>query len=87
MGGAYVCWIEVEYSNVMQHVKKWMKKIHKWNAVFVLLAGIFFDDSMRTRFGLAAKYTLLQGVWIFEAATVATSKQDLRNGGQVEQFV
>jgi hypothetical protein len=86
-GGEDVCWTEVEYDNVMQHVKKWMEGIHRWNVVFLLPAGIFFDESMRTRFGLAAECTLLQGVWIFEAATVAASKQDLRNGGQVEQFV
>ena len=55
--------------------------------VFLLVAGIFFDESMRTRFGLAAKCTLLQGVWIFEATTVATSRQDLRNSGKVEQSV
>jgi hypothetical protein len=42
---------------------------------------------MRTRFGLAAECSLLRGVWIFEAATVAASGQDLRNGGQVEQSV
>jgi hypothetical protein len=30
---------------------------------------------------------LLRGVWIFEAATVAVSEQDLRNGGHVEQSV
>jgi hypothetical protein len=55
-GGEDVCWTEVEYGNVMQHVKKWMEGIHRWNAVFLLPAGIFFDDSMRTRFGLAARY-------------------------------
>jgi hypothetical protein len=86
-GGEDVCWTEVEYGNVLQHVKKWMEGIHRWNAVFLLTVGIFFDDSMRTRFGLAAEYTLLRGVWIFEAATVVGSGQDLRNGGQVEQFV
>jgi hypothetical protein len=68
-------------------VKKWMEGIHRWNAVFLLPAGIFFDDSMRTRFGLAAECTLLRGVWIFEAATVAGSGQDLRNGKEVEQSV
>jgi hypothetical protein len=71
----------------MQHVKKWMERIHRWNAVFMLSAGVFFDDSMRTRFGLAAECTLLRGVWIFEVATVAGSGQDLRTGGQVEQSV
>jgi hypothetical protein len=30
---------------------------------------------------------LLRGVWIFEAATAAVSRQDLRNDGQVEQSV
>jgi hypothetical protein len=68
-------------------VKKWMEGIHRWNAIFLLPTGIFFDDSMRTRFGLAAECTLLRGVWIFEAATVAGSGQDLRTGGQVEQSV
>jgi hypothetical protein len=58
-GGEDVCWTEVEYGNVMQHVKKWMEGIHRWNAVFLLPAGIFFDESMRTRFGLAAECTLL----------------------------
>jgi hypothetical protein len=87
MGGEDVCWIEVEYSNVMQHVKKWMEGIHRWNTVFLLSTGIFFDESMRTRFGLVAECTLLRGVWIFEVATVAASGQDLRNGGQVEQSV
>jgi hypothetical protein len=57
-----VWWTEVEYGNVMQHVKKWMEGIHRWNAVFLLPAGIFFDESMRTRFGLAAECTLLRGV-------------------------
>jgi hypothetical protein len=80
-GGEDVCWTEVKYDNVMQYVKKWMERIHRWNAVFLLLAGIFFDDNMRTRFGLAAECTLLRGVWIFEATTVATFGQDLRNGG------
>jgi hypothetical protein len=42
---------------------------------------------MRTRFGLATECTLLRGVWIFEAATVAGSGQDLRTSGQVEQSV
>jgi hypothetical protein len=83
--GEDVCWTEVEYGNVMQHVKKWMEGIHKQNAVFLLPARIFFDESMRTRFGLAAECTLLRGVWIFEATTVAASRQDLKNGGQVEQ--
>jgi hypothetical protein len=87
IGGEDVCWTEVEYNNVMQHVKKWMEGIHRWNAVFLLPAGIFFDESMRTRFGLAAECTLLRGVWIFEVATVAASGQDLRNSGQVEQSV
>jgi hypothetical protein len=50
-------------------------------------AGIFLDDSMRTRFGLATECTLLRGVWIFEAATVAGSGQDLKNSRQVEQSV
>jgi hypothetical protein len=86
-GGEDVCWTEVEYGNVMQYVKKWMEGIHRWNAVFLLPTRIFFNESMRTRFGLAAEYTLLRGVWIFEAATVAASGQDLRNGGQVEQCV
>jgi hypothetical protein len=86
-GGEDVCWIEVEYGNVMQHVKKWMEGIHRWNVIFLLSAGIFFDDSMWTRFGLAAECTLLRGVWIFEAATVVGSGQDLRTGGQVEQSV
>jgi hypothetical protein len=86
-GGEDVYWTEVEYGNDLQHVKKWMEGIHRWNAVFLLPAGIFFDYSMRTRFGLAAECTLLRGVWIFEAATVAGSGQDLRNGGQVEQSV
>jgi hypothetical protein len=86
-GGEDVCWTEVEYDNIMQHVKKWMEGIHRWNAVFLLPTVIFFDDSMRTRFGLAVECTLLRGVWIFEAATVASSRQDLRNGGQVEQSV
>jgi hypothetical protein len=48
-GGEDVCWTEVEYGNVMQHVKKWMEGIHRWNAVFLLTAGIFFDESMQTR--------------------------------------
>jgi hypothetical protein len=71
----------------MQHVKKWMEGIYRRNAVFLLPAGIFFDESMRTRFGLTAKCILLRGVWIFEAVTVAAFGQDLRNGGQVEQSV
>jgi hypothetical protein len=58
-GGEDVCWTEVEYGNVMQHVKKWMEGIHMWNAVSLLPTGIFFDESMRTRFGLAAECTLL----------------------------
>jgi hypothetical protein len=29
MGGEDVCWTEVEYGNVMQHVKKWMEGIHR----------------------------------------------------------
>jgi hypothetical protein len=86
-GGEDVCWKEVEYGNVMQHVKKWMEGIHRWTVVFLLFAGIFFGESMRTRFGLAAECTLLRGVWIFEAATVAAFRQDPRNGGQVEQSV
>jgi hypothetical protein len=64
-----------------------MEGIHRWNAVFLLPTRIFFDESMRTRFGLAAECTLLRGIWIFKATTVATSGQDLRNGGQVEQSV
>jgi hypothetical protein len=86
-GGEDVCWTEVKYGNVMQHVKKWMERIHRWNSVFLLPAGIFFDENMRTRFGLATECTLLRGVWIFEAATVAASRQDLRNSEQVEQSV
>ena len=82
-----VCWTEVEYGNVMQHVKKWMEGIHRWNAIFLLPVGVFFDDNMRTRFGLIAECTLLRGCWIFDATTVATPGQDLKNGGQVEQFV
>jgi hypothetical protein len=82
-----VCWTEVEYGNVMQHMKKWMEGIHRWNAVVLLPVGIFFDESMRTRFGLATHCTLLRGVWIFEAAMVAASGQDLRNNGHVEQSV
>jgi hypothetical protein len=86
-GGEDVCWTKVEYGNVMQQVKKWMEGIHRWNTVFLLPVGIFFDDSMRTRFGLTAECTLLRGVWIFEAATVVASGQDLRNRGQVEQYM
>ena len=86
-GGEDVCWMEVEYGNVMEQVKKWMAGIHRWNVIFLLLAGVFFDDNMRTRFGLVAEYILLHGFWIFDASTVATSGQDLKNGGKVEQFV
>ena len=68
-------------------MKKWMEGIHWWNAIFLLPVGIFFDDNMQTRFGLAAKCTLLRGVWVFEATTVPMSGHDLWNGGQVEQFV
>ena len=56
-----VCWTEVEYGNIIQQVKKWMEGIHRWNAIFLLFAGIFFDNSMRTRFGLVAECTLLHG--------------------------
>jgi hypothetical protein len=82
-----VCWTEIEYGNVMQYVNKWMEGIHRWNAVFLLPTGIFYDESMRTRFGLTGECTLLRGVWIFEVAMVAASGQDLRNSGQVEQSV
>ena len=71
----------------MQQVKKWMAGIHRWNAIFLLPAGVFFDDSMWPRFGLAAECTLLCGFWIFDAAMVATSGQDLKNSRQVEQSV
>ena len=81
IGKEDVCWMEVEYGNLMQHVKKWMEGIHRWKAVFLLPARIFFDESMRTRFGLTAKCTLLRDIWIFEAVMVATSGQDLRNEG------
>jgi hypothetical protein len=84
-GGEDVCWTKVEYGNVMQNMKKWMEGIHRWNTVFLLSAGIFFDESMRTRFGLAVECTLLRGIWIFEVTTVVASGKDLRNGGQVEQ--
>ena len=53
----------------------------------MLPAGIFFDESMRIRFGLTVECILLRGIWIFKTATVATYGQDLRNGGQVEQSV
>ena len=85
--GEDVCWTEVEYGNVMQQVKKWMAGIHRWNAIFLLPIGVFFDDSIQTRFGFAAECTLLCGFWIFDAAMVGTSGQDLKKGGQVEQFV
>ena len=78
--GEDVCWTKVEYGNVMQQVKKWMEGIHRWNTIFLLLAGVFFDDSMRTRFGLSPECTFLREFWIFDAATVATSGQDLKNG-------
>ena len=55
MGGKDVCRTEVEYGNVMQHMKKWMKGIHRRNAIFLLHAGIFFDESIQTRFGLAVR--------------------------------
>ena len=58
-GGEDVCWTEVEYGNVMQQVKKWMEGIHRWNTIFLLRAGVLFDDSMQTRFGIAAECTLL----------------------------
>jgi hypothetical protein len=86
-GGEDVCWTKVEYGNVMQYMKKWMEGIHRWNAVFLLPVGVFFNESIRMRFGLIAECTLLRGVWVFEAATVAASGQDLRNGGLVEQSV
>ena len=65
------------YGNVMQQVKKWMEGIYRWNAIFLLPAGIFFNDNMQTRFGLATECTLLRGVWIFEVETVATFGQGL----------
>ena len=71
----------------MQQVKKCMEGIHRWNAIFLLPAGVFFDDSMRTRFGLTAESILLRRCWIFDITTVVTFGQDLKNGGQVEQFV
>ena len=80
-GGEDVCWTEVEYGNVMQHVKKWMEGIHRWNLIFLLPAVVFFDDCMQMRFGLATECTLLRGFWIFDVATVAMSGQDLKNGG------
>ena len=64
-----------------------MEGIHRFYTILLLPAGVFFNDSMRTRFGLATECTLLRGFWIFDAATVATSRQDVRNGGQVEQYV
>ena len=59
MGGEDVCWTEIKYGNVVQHVKKWMERIHKWNAVFLLPARVFFDESMQTRFGLVAECIFL----------------------------
>ena len=61
IGGEDVCWTEIEYGNVMQQVKKWMERIHRWNAIFLFPTRVFFDDSMRMRFGLATECTLLCG--------------------------
>jgi hypothetical protein len=46
----------------MKQVKRWMEGIHRWNAIFLLPAGLFFEESMRTSFGIRAECTLLRGV-------------------------
>ena len=52
--------MEVKYGNVMQQVKKCLEGIYRWNSIFLLPAGVFFDDSMQTRFGLAMECILLR---------------------------
>jgi hypothetical protein len=73
-GGEDAPWMELQYGNVMKQVKRWMEGIHRWNM-------IFFEESMRTSFGIRAECTLLRGVWIFGAETVEAYSQDLRYGG------
>jgi hypothetical protein len=61
-GGEDAPWTELQYGNVMKQVKRWMEGIHRWNAIFLLPAGLFFEESMRTSFGIRAECTLLRGV-------------------------
>jgi hypothetical protein len=80
-GGEDAPWTELQYGNVMKQVKRWMEGIHRWNVIFLLPAGLFFEESMRTSFGIRAECTLLRGVWIFGTETVEAYSQDLRYDG------
>jgi hypothetical protein len=85
--GDDIPWTAVEYGKVLQQLQRWMAGVHRWNAIFLLLVGLFFEEKMWETFAMSGGCTWLRGVWIFQPKTVPSSGQDLRYDGQVERAV
>jgi hypothetical protein len=85
--GDDVPWMTVEYSKVLQQLQRWMAGIHRWNAIFLLRAGLFFEENMWKTFVMSVGCTWLQCVWIFQLETVPSYEHDMRYAGQVERAV
>jgi hypothetical protein len=64
-----------------------MAGIHRWNAVFLLSTGFFFEENVRDTLAMSAGCTWPKGVWIFQPKTVPSYEHNLRYGGQVERAV
>jgi hypothetical protein len=56
-GGDDVPWAALEYGKVLQQLQRWMAGIHRWNTIFLLPTGIFFEESMRETFAMSVGST------------------------------
>jgi hypothetical protein len=80
-------WSEEEYKTVLRQLQRWMINITRWNAVFLLPAGTYFEQGMRDLIAMSPECSWLRGVWMFQPQTVPTYVHDLKHGGQVERGV
>jgi hypothetical protein len=47
----------VEYGKVLQQLQRWMASVHRWNAIFLLHVGLFFEEKMRETFAMSGGCT------------------------------
>lgn len=59
-------WSEEEYKTVLRQLQRWMINITRWNAVFLLPAGTYFEQGMRDLIAMSPECTWLRGVWMFQ---------------------